>query len=139
MSAWDGERWIAVAPSASGTGTVTVPVSRWGWFQLEASAATRIPGPAVTRLLAAPNPFASSTTLTFRTNAESAVRAEVFDVRGARVRTLLEARLGAGEHRVQWDGRDDGGRSGAPGVYFVRVRAGAQDVVRKVVRLGEAP
>ena len=36
--------------------------------------------------------------------------------------------MGAGEHTVQWDGRDDAGRAVASGVYLARLRA--HNVVR---------
>ncbi|MBK7368951.1 MAG: hypothetical protein IPJ04_13905 [Candidatus Eisenbacteria bacterium] len=49
---------------------------------------------------------------------------ELFDLRGARVRVLQAARLPAGRHELQWDGRDGGGTPQSPGVYFIRARAG---------------
>jgi flagellar hook assembly protein FlgD len=33
----------------------------------------------------------------------------VYDVLGRRVRTLVDARMKAGDHDVVWDGRDDAG------------------------------
>ena len=48
----------------------------------------------------------------------------VFDVRGRRVRSLLDEDLAAGHHTVIWDGLDGGGRPTASGVYFVRVASG---------------
>jgi hypothetical protein len=49
---------------------------------------------------------------------------EVFDVRGARVRTLLRGPLAAGRHAMVWDGRRDDGGAAAPGLYLVRARSG---------------
>ncbi len=34
-----------------------------------------------------------------------------------------------------WDGKDDRGRPLASGVYFLRLRAGADEAVRKIVIL----
>lgn len=52
-----------------------------------------------------------------------AVDLVVFDVSGRRVRALLSGRtLEAGEHRFDWDGRDEAGRPAKSGVYFARVR-----------------
>jgi hypothetical protein len=57
--------------------------------------------------------------------------AEVYDIRGARVRTLVRGALVAGRHALVWDGRRDDGGSAAPGVYLVRaMRAGEARVVR---------
>ncbi len=69
-----------------------------------------------------------------RTPGEVSLRAEltrenrltlaVFDLRGRRVRVLLDgAMLPAGPHEVVWNGRDDRSRRVARGVYLVRGRS----------------
>jgi flagellar hook assembly protein FlgD len=52
------------------------------------------------------------------------VTLSVFDVAGRRVRTLVDGWMRAGPHSSRWDGRDDGGRAVASGVYFARLEAG---------------
>ena len=59
----------------------------------------------------------------------------VFDVTGRRVRTLVDGRMEAGRFDVEWDGRDEGGRRTAPGVYFVRLQSSDFGATRKAVRL----
>ena len=59
-----------------------------------------------------------------------AATAEIFDLSGRRVRQLP----GVGESFV-WDGRDETGGRAADGIYFVRVAAGAETVVARVVVL----
>jgi flagellar hook assembly protein FlgD len=59
----------------------------------------------------------------------------VFDLQGARVRTLASGRRAAGAHRVEWRGDDERGRALPPGVYLARFRSGGVDVRRKLVRL----
>ena len=91
---------------------------------------------AVTRavVMQAPaSPNTGRTRLSFRTFADGPVSVEVYDVRGARVRTLLHEERAAGAYTEEWDGRDAAGRAAASGVYMVRVRAGAEQAVRKVV------
>jgi FlgD Ig-like domain len=70
-----------------------------------------------------PNPFNPSTTISFEVFPAGAVEVDVFAVDGAKVRTLLRASLGEGPHQIRWDGRDDGGRRVASGMYIARVRA----------------
>jgi choice-of-anchor B domain-containing protein len=82
-----------------------------------------------------PNPFGSSTTLSYRLRRAADVSLTVHDAAGRRIRALHVGADGAGTHTLVWDGNDDAGRSVASGVYFVRLRAGALDRVRKVVRL----
>jgi flagellar hook assembly protein FlgD len=43
------------------------------------------------------------------------------------VRTLVDGELGAAVHAVVWRGDDDAGRRVGSGVYFYRVRAGADE------------
>lgn len=59
----------------------------------------------------------------------------VFDQQGRRVRTLLAGQQPAGEHAVTWDGRDDGGRAVASGIYFVRGTAEGRTFTRRVAAL----
>jgi hypothetical protein len=70
---------------------------------------------------AAPNPFRSYGTIHFGISRPTDVSLAVYDVRGRLVRVLLDERvLPAGEHRVNWDARDDGGHDVSSGVYFYR-------------------
>ena len=57
----------------------------------------------------------------------TAVRIDVFDVQGRRVRTLLDRTMTRGTHIVGWDSRDDRGRLVAAGAYFARLTVDGQD------------
>jgi len=94
---------------------------------LNVTAAGPLPAPDAAALLgpARPNPARSGTSLTLSLPARSRVRLDVLDVRGRRVRRLLDETRPAGTHRVIWDGRTDGGAAAAAGVYFVRLRSDA--------------
>ena len=63
------------------------------------------------------------------------VAIEVYDLRGARVRTLTRGRLEAGRHSATWDGRDEAGHRAPAGVYLVRMSAGAYHGQQKLVRV----
>ena len=63
------------------------------------------------------------------------MRLEIFDLQGRRVRTLLEANLPPGEHRVRWDGQSDAGRAVASGVYLVRLKTETSTQTRQLVRV----
>jgi flagellar hook assembly protein FlgD len=82
-----------------------------------------------------PNPFNPKTTLPFSLAAPGHVRLAIFDVAGRLQRTLVDAQLPAGEHWVNWDGRDEAGSELASGVYFSRFEAGATSEVRKLLLL----
>ena len=81
--------------------------------------------PATTELAGVyPNPVRSDASVVFSLAREGAVDLSVYDVRGARVRTLRSGVFGAGRYTVRWDGRDDSGRRIGGGMYFVRLSAG---------------
>ena len=82
-----------------------------------------------------PNPFNPALEIRFRLHDTAQVRVDVFDVRGALVRTLLEAELAADLHVLRWDGRDAAGNSVASGSYVIRVRAGNEERSTKAMLL----
>lgn len=73
---------------------------------------------------AAPNPFNPRTVISFDLPRTAAVSLDVYDVAGRLVRRLIQGEtLPAGTRSAVWDGRDDGGRGAAAGVYFYRLQA----------------
>jgi len=82
----------------------------------------------------APNPFNPRTAVSFALAAPGRVRAEIYDIAGRRVSILADGVMGAGDHVLTWQGRDDGGRDVPSGVYFVRVDGpGVQTTLRAVL------
>jgi flagellar hook assembly protein FlgD len=79
-----------------------------------------------------PNPFNPATELRFELAASEFVRAEVLDLRGRLVRTLVAASLDAGAHAAFWDGTDESGRAVASGTYLWRLRAGSRQFTGKM-------
>jgi hypothetical protein len=57
----------------------------------------------------------------------------IYDIAGRRVRTLAAGTLAAGSKEYAWDGRNDAGQPVAPGLYFARLTAGEEVLVRKVI------
>ncbi len=78
------------------------------------------------RISAYPNPFNPATTIRFKLNTRAPVTLQIFNLRGALVRTLLDRDLDAGTHEQFWNGRDNFGRQVASGTYFYRLRLGAE-------------
>jgi len=88
------------------------------------------------RLTARPNPTRGMLTAEFTLpRAESRASLAVFDLSGRLQRTLLDRPLDAGSHRVTWDGLTGGGTRPAPGIFFLRLEAGALRLEQKVLLL----
>lgn len=80
-----------------------------------------------------PNPGHATTVIPFAIGTREVVQVRIYDVSGRLVRVLLDERMGAGEHRVSWDGRDDAGNRLGPGTYLYRLDAGSYSASRKLV------
>jgi len=72
-----------------------------------------------------PNPFGPATTIGFSlSQGTNSVDVGIYDVTGAKVRTLLRgAALTAGPHAISWDGNDDHGQPMTSGTYYCRITA----------------
>jgi serine protease AprX len=79
---------------------------------------------------ATPNPFNPVTTIPYSLVAEAHVDLAVYDVRGRRIATLVDANRPAGEHAATWDASQE-----ASGVYFYQLRAGGVSETRKILLL----
>jgi hypothetical protein len=74
----------------------------------------------------------SSSGSSFRLATAGMVHIDVFDVTGRKVRSLVNAPMDAGEHRLVWDGRDHAGRRAASGMYFYRIEGPGLSTVKRV-------
>ena len=82
-----------------------------------------------------PNPFNSDTVFRFELPQSGAVELTVFNIAGQQVATLVQGQREAGSYTLRWDGRDEGGKGLASGVYLYRLRAGEQVETRKLLIL----
>ena len=95
-----------------------------------------------------PNPFNPDTTIEFSLSSgegsnnslssgegrgEGHVNITIYNIRGQRVKTLVNDHLPAGRHSVVWNGRDDNGRTVSSGIYFYRMTAGEFSETRRML------
>jgi len=66
-----------------------------------------------------PNPSSSDFNLLFSIEKNSKVEIYVYDITGARVKTILSDKLSNGEYLLKWYGRNESGSKVAPGIYFI--------------------
>ncbi len=86
------------------------------------------PGPAL-RLLG-PNPTRSEAHFVYSLPRATRVSLNVFDIAGRPIATLANGDRAAGEHTVRWNAAH-----AAPGLYLVRLNAGALTTALRVVRI----
>ncbi len=65
-----------------------------------------------------PNPFNPSTTFSYSLANESKVKLIIFNVKGQKIRTLVNEGQSAGMHQVIWNGVNDNGKKVSSGIYF---------------------
>jgi flagellar hook assembly protein FlgD len=82
-----------------------------------------------------PNPTRGAVTLQYTNPASAPVSVTVLDVRGRRVRTLVDEVRPFGSQTVRWDGRNEAGTTVSSGVYFFDVKTPTHTARGKVVLL----
>jgi hypothetical protein len=83
-----------------------------------------------------PNPFNSETVIPLivsQGKGEARIDLAVYDIQGRLVRRLVNSVLPEGSYLVRWDGRSDGGRSVASGVYVSMLRTAGSLQTKKMV------
>lgn len=85
-------------------------------------------------LATAPNPFQCSTRIVYAVARTAEVVLTVHDLRGACVATLARGSMAPGRYSAIWDGHMYDGEKAPTGVYFVRLLAGRESRLSKVVR-----
>jgi hypothetical protein len=114
----DGATWEDIGGPAFGSGDRGTPGAPNDWV-------SDVPGAGVKTALDPnyPNPFNPKTSFSFSLDTTQQVTLAVFDVRGNRVATIVDAVLQAGRYDQQfsWDGLDDRGAPVNSGTYFYRL------------------
>ncbi len=83
-----------------------------------------------------PNPFRSSTTITYTIFQPGIVEIDIFNILGQHVATVEKKACDiGGTYRAVWDGKDSRGDQCAGGVYICRIRMGKHFKTKKIVKL----
>ncbi|NOZ75630.1 MAG: T9SS type A sorting domain-containing protein, partial [FCB group bacterium] len=86
-----------------------------------------------------PNPFNPVTTVVFdigfADGPDQEVEIAVFNILGQHVNTLLTGYQPIGQHRIQWNGRDQSGQAVSSGVYFIQLQSNKGRVKSRKVML----
>lgn len=85
-----------------------------------------------------PNPFRLATTIRYQvpdSDRSQGVDLRIFDLQGRVLRTLVDDVQRPGAYELQWDGRDEFGRTVAAGIYPYRLEVGGRSLSRKLILL----
>jgi hypothetical protein len=83
-----------------------------------------------------PNPFNPTTTISFSTT-DSSENTEIciYNLKGQKVKTLLNEVVPAGQHSIVWNGRNEYGKSVSSGVYFYKMKKGNYQETKRMLLL----
>ena len=79
-----------------------------------------------------PNPFNPRTTIEFDLPAKGEVTLAVYDIKGRKVKEMLNAVLETGKHSFIWNGRNDDDLEAASGIYFYEIKWAGQKIRNKI-------
>ena len=80
-----------------------------------------------------PNPFNPSTTIKFDLPRSSRVKIEIINILGQSIKNLISEELSAGQHQINWGGRDNSGLDVSSGVYFYRINGENFSETKKMI------
>jgi hypothetical protein len=70
-----------------------------------------------------PNPFNPVTTISYNLPFDSDVSVEIYNIKGQKVRTLLNEQISKGQHSIIWNGVNEYNQAVSSGVYFYKLVA----------------
>jgi len=80
-----------------------------------------------------PNPFNPSTTVKYSMEESANVSIDIYNIKGKKVKTLVNDIQSAGSHTEVWNGSNDKGETVGSGIYFMKMRAGNVESTKKMV------
>ena len=93
------------------------------------------PSSLIPNLTNYPNPFNPETTILFNLNESGKVKVEIYNIKGQKVKTLMDCTTVPGSYNLIWKGRDDNNKSVASGVYFYQLKTSSKTVTKRMLML----
>jgi flagellar hook assembly protein FlgD len=82
-----------------------------------------------------PNPFSTQLMIDLKTEKETLLQAEIYDLSGKMVYTLLNSKVSQGYHHYTWNGKNAEGNTLPAGIYTLVVRSGGGKTTFKLVKI----
>ena len=79
-----------------------------------------------------PNPFNTSTEISFVLPEGQNATVELYDIEGKKIRTLYNGFAGSGLNKIVWDGTGSDNRVVPSGIYFVRLKTETKILTRRI-------
>jgi len=90
----------------------------------------------ITKMTNHPNPFNPSTSVDFSIHYNSNVELVIFNIKGQKIKTLVQNEFAKGSHSIIWDGDDENNKPVSSGIYFYKLYLnGKTEAVKKCLLL----
>jgi hypothetical protein len=80
-----------------------------------------------------PNPFNPETKIVFNLPESGRVKVEIYNIKGQKVKTLLDCYMSPGRSEMIWNGKDDNGKQVSSGVYFYQLVTEKKIITKKMI------
>ncbi|MBI9031929.1 T9SS type A sorting domain-containing protein [bacterium] len=80
-----------------------------------------------------PNPFNPETSISYNLKTADFVLLDVYNIKGQKVKTLVNEYKETGNHNVVWNGTDDANNNVASGLYFYKMKSGKYTSTKKMI------
>ena len=80
-----------------------------------------------------PNPFNPTTTISFEIAEAGKTQIEIYNVKGQKIKTLLDETMEIGGHSTIWNGTDSDDKQVASGIYFYKVSVNNTEQIKKMI------
>ena len=82
-----------------------------------------------------PNPFNSETTISFLIPKISKVEISIYNIKGQKIKTLVNENLQRGHHKILWNGKNENGETVSSGIYFYKMETDNFSEIKKCILL----
>ncbi|MCD4818309.1 MAG: FG-GAP-like repeat-containing protein [Candidatus Cloacimonetes bacterium] len=82
-----------------------------------------------------PNPFNPTTKIDFQLAQEGKVAISIYNIKGQKVRYLIDENFKKGHHSIIWNGKDNFGKFVSSGVYMYKMNCQKYEKIRKMLLL----
>lgn len=91
--------------------------------------------PSLISLKNEPNPFSNQMVISYYLPNTCKVSLEAYDITGKLIQTFVDRLEPTGLKEIMWDGKDSNGLEIPAGPYFIKLKAGEMELLKKVIHL----
>ena len=91
--------------------------------------------PVIQSVSVFPNPASQSSSISFNLTKSAPISIAIYNIKGQKVKRIIDSELKSGDYQFTWDGRDNNGRSCSSGLYYYRIVSPERNITRKMLLL----